>query len=172
VGRYRKVYTCLWGDAKFLSLSRPQPNGQSLWVYLLTGDATTNIPGLIPIGEGGLADALQWTVKGVRKAWAEIAAKEMASADWEKRLIFIHRAIYYNEPESPNVVRSWKNTWKDLPECKLKIQAYEQLKAYCDGLSEGFREAFNESCPKPFVKASVKASRRPSQNQEQDQEQL
>lgn len=160
---YRRVYICLWGDKKYRSLSKPQPNGQSLWLYLLTGDKTTIIPGLIPIGEGGLADALGWPLTGIRKAWKEIAQNEMAQADWSAPLIFVPNAIQYNDPLNPNIVKSWHRAWINLPDCELKGVAHTFLKAHLEGKSEAFMEAFREACPKS---CSI-----PCRNQEQEQEQ-
>ncbi len=169
MSRYRRVYTCLWGDGKFQTLSRPQPCGQSLWIYLLTGDKTTNIPGLLSIGLGGLADAMKWPVPATRKAWNEIATQKMATADWEAPLIFVRNALHYNIPESPNVVKSWRTNWVEIPECPLKLIAYEQMEAFFKEYGEAFVKAFREACArplakpfgKPLAKGSAKSSAKP-----------
>ena len=44
----------MWGDKSFRELSAPQPCGQALWIYLLTGPHTTPLPGLFMAGEAGL----------------------------------------------------------------------------------------------------------------------
>lgn len=49
--------------------------------------------------------------------------------------------------------------WDELPECQLKLEAYQALKDYVKGIGKGFAQAFDEACP------------RPSANQEQEQEQ-
>src|SRR4051812_43704971 len=41
----------------YMSLSKPQPNGQTLWVYLLTGAHPTAVPGLSTVGAAALAEA-------------------------------------------------------------------------------------------------------------------
>ena len=84
----------------------PAPCGQSLFVYLLTGPHTTNIPGLFSAGEAGLAEALGWPLKGFREAFGEACRKPLVKADWKARLCWIPNAIKFNKPESPNVVRS------------------------------------------------------------------
>ena len=112
-----------------------------------------------------LAEALDWPLKDFREAFREASDKGMVKADWEARLIFIPKAIFYNVPESPNVVRGWRIAWDELPECDLKIQIWKQLKAFIEGLTEGFREAFREACPQPLLKPL------PNQEQEQEQEQ-
>jgi hypothetical protein len=63
-GRYRRVATQIHSDSKVRSLSSPPPNGQSLWLHLLTGRHTTNVPGLWPLFAQGLAQDLRWPLHG------------------------------------------------------------------------------------------------------------
>jgi hypothetical protein len=163
MARYRKVDTRMWGDAKFKSLSPLTPCGQGLWLYLLTGPETSVIPGLFRAGEAGLSEALGWSLKGFREAFAEAFREGIAKADWEARIVWLPNATKYNKPESPNVVKSWEHSWDELPECQLKDEAYEALKAFTEALGEAFAKAFRQACRKP--------SRKPSLNQEQEQEQ-
>jgi hypothetical protein len=181
MARYRKIDIRMWGDREVLRLSRPQPNGQSLWVYLLAGPATGIIPGAYRLREGGLADELGWTVEGFREAFAEVsgeafrhgfrhgAEKPLAKADWAAGMVWVPKAIKHNPPQSIHVVSSWKVAWDELPECDLKLEAYQGLRAYLEGMSKGFVKAFDEAIPKPSWKPSRKALA--IQEQEQDQEQ-
>src|SRR4051812_18923898 len=98
MARYRKIDTCMWGDSKFRDLSAPQPNGQSLWIYLLTGPHTTNIPGLSCAGEAHLAEALGWSVEAFREAFLEVSSKGLAKADWKARVVWIPNAMKFNPP--------------------------------------------------------------------------
>ena len=56
--RYRKISSRLWGNSQFRSLSSPPPNGQTCYVFLLTGPHTVAIPGLFRAGAAGLAEEL------------------------------------------------------------------------------------------------------------------
>lgn len=161
--RYRKVHTRMWGDERFRSLSAPPPNGQTLWVFLLTGPHTVNVPGLFSGGEAALAEALGWPLKGFREAFREISGKGMAKADWAARVVWIPRTIVHNPPESPNVVRSWRTAFDEIPECPLKLEAFRVLKGFVEGMGEGFAKAFREAFPQPSAKAMA--------NQEQEQKQ-
>src|SRR6266446_3179831 len=51
MSRYRKIDTRMWGDVRFRELSSPSPSGKYLWMFLLTGPQTSNIPGLFRAGE-------------------------------------------------------------------------------------------------------------------------
>ena len=159
MSRYRKIDTRMWGDVRFRELSSPDPSGKYLWMFLLTGPQTSNIPGLFRAGEMALAEELGWSLEGFRKAFAEPLSKGLVKADWNARVVWVPNAIKYNLPENPNVVKSWSSTWDEIPECALKIEAYERLKAFTEGLGEGFGKAFVKGCAKGMA------------NQEQEQEQ-
>lgn len=158
MARYRKVYVQVWGDAKFRSLSDA---AKLLWMRLLTGPETTNVPGVIPVGRAALAEALGWSAEGFAKGFDELVAKGMAKADWDARLVWLPGATKYNSPESPNVIRSWKTTWDLVPECSLKVDVYHALRAFVEGLREPFHKGFTIALPKGS----------PNQDQDQEQEQ-
>jgi hypothetical protein len=158
VSVYRKVDTRMYADNKFRQLSKPQPNGQSLWTWLLTGPATCIVPGVIyNVGPRGMSELLKWDEKGFREAFQEVLALGMAEVDFDAPLIFIPKAIKYNPPQSPNVVTAWSGAWEQIPECVLKNKIRQVLGTFMEGLSEAFREAFDKACPKPM----------PNQEQEQ-----
>ena len=159
--RYSKVSRRVWGDLKFTELSAPQPNAQTLWFRLLTGPELTNIPGLFPARESGMAEALGWPLEAFRKAFREVSEKGMSKADWKHGLVWVPKAMEHNRPESPNVVIGWATLWVELPECSLKDQAFQALKAFTESLGEAYAKAFR----KAFGEVS------PNQEQEQEPEQ-
>lgn len=154
---YSRVTRRMWNDAKFRRLSAAPPNGQTLWLRLLTAPELRAMPGLIPIGEAGLAEALGWTLEGFREAFGEAFREGMVEADWSARLVWLPSALKHNPPQSPNVVRSWKTCWAEFPDCDLKTKAHRQTKAFLEAMGEAFAEAFSKACP--------------NQDQDQDQDQ-
>lgn len=151
------------GDEKYRRLTPCPPCGQALWWHIIAGEQTNVIPGLFKISEVAFADQLGWPIKGFREAFAEVFLEGMAKADWAARLVWVPNAIRYNAPASPNVVRSWRYAWDEIPECELKVEAHQSLKDFLEAFDKDFREAFDKTCGKPF--------RKPLANQEQDQEQ-
>jgi hypothetical protein len=131
----------------------------------MTGPHTGSIPGLFSVGEAALAEALGWPIKGFRKAFQEVFAQGMVQADWTVRLVFLPKAIKYNEPESPNVVKSWCASFNELPECALKQVALEHIKCLLEEMGEPFAKAFGKAFAKPLPKTMA------NQEQEQEQEQ-
>jgi len=170
VATYRKIDIRIWGDERFRSLSAPPPNGRDCWFYLLTNRFTTNIPGLFHAYEETLARDLEWPVEGFREAFGEAFREGMVKADWKAGLIFIPNAIEYNMPESPNVVRSWRRTWDDLPECSLKVEAQQHLKAFLEAFGEAFGKAFREAFGEGTSRYRKDTINHPSPNHEHEQE--
>jgi hypothetical protein len=166
MARYRKIDVRMWNDQKFRRLTAPKPNGRDLWQFLLTGPSTSNIPGVYRAYEETLAREIGWSVEGFREAFREVFREGMAKADWQAGLVLIPNAIKYDPPQSPNVIRSWADTWDELPECALKDEAFGHLKGFLEGLSKGFQEAFGEVCPQPL--ANPEPEPEPEQEEETD----
>jgi len=170
-GRYRKVEVRTWGDEKFRALSSIPPCGQGLWLFLITGPHTGPIPGLFRAGRAAMAEELGWDVEAFDKAFQEAFQQGMVKADFKARVMWLPSAIRHNRPESPNVVRSWAAEFDLIPECDLKREALESLRASIHALGEAFGKAFEEAFTKPSPKPSVKPSPKAMANQEQEQEQ-
>lgn len=170
-GRYRKVEVRTWGDEKFRALTPIPACGQGLWLYLITGPHTGPIPGLFRAGRAGMAEDLNWELEAFDEAFGEAFAQGMVEADFKARVVWVPNAIKHNRPESPNVVRSWSSEFDLIPECDLKRQAFDSLKASIHALGEAFAKAFDESFAKPSGKPSVKPLPKAMPNQEQEQEQ-
>lgn len=161
-GRYSRVSRRMWGDEKFRRLSAPKPNAQTLWQRLLTGPELGCIPGLFEAREAGLADALGWTLAAFRKCWKEIADQRMAFADWSAGLVWLPQGIVHDPPASPNVVKSWRLAWLELPESELKDQARARIESHLAEMGDAWVKAFSEASGKPSGKPSRKPSRKAS----------
>lgn len=170
MARWRKIDVRVWSDERFRRLSRPQPNAQTLWLYLLTGPHTNSIPGLFCIGEAAMAEAIGWSLKGFREGFAELFREGLVEADWEARVVWIKNAIRYNPPDNPNVVKSWRVAWDETPECPLKDKAWQALKGFMEGYGKGFAEGFAKACPKGLANGLANGMANKEQEQEQEQE--
>ena len=159
MARYRKIDTRIWNDAKFREMTE---RGQLAFLFALThpnmtmlGAMRSTIPGLAAeYGHNA-------TEKAFREAFQEGLSKGMAKHDEKASFFWFPNFLKYNKPESPNVVRTWTEAFDMLPECAMKAELFQHLKAFVEGLSEAFREAFAEA----FAKAM------PNQEQEQEPEQ-
>lgn len=160
---YRKVYVRMWTNKGFRGLSSPPPNGKSLWQFLLTGPNTCQIPGLIRAGAAAMAEELDWPLGGFRSAFDEIARAGMARADWSARLVYLPKALIYNYPASPSVVKSWRIDWDMAPDCDLKAQVFRDFRRTLKG---GFLVAFIGTCQQPISPEGPEARPEPKEERE------
>lgn len=167
MSRYRKVAVKTWGDEKFRQLSPIPPCGQGLWLFLITGPLSGGVPGLFRAGRAMLAEELRWDPEAFDKAFDEAFMLGMVKADFEARVVWVPKAITYNKPESPNVVKYWGSEFDLIPECDLKYEALAAIKAFVFTLDESFGKAFIEA----FEKSSIKTLPNQEQEQEHQQEQ-
>ena len=151
-GIFRRVKVRIWRSGSFSRLSRIEPSGQALWLYLLTCPESCAIPGVIVAGRAQLAEALGWPVEKFDQCYAEIAAERMAVVDWSARLLWLPRGPYENPPANPNIVKSWAPVFRTLPDCALKARIYSELHDFTKAFGKGFAEAFDEAFPKAFGK--------------------
>lgn len=178
MSRYRKIEVRTWADERFRRLSPIPPSGQGLWFFLLTGPHTGPIPGLFRAGRAAMAEELDWDVEAFDEAFQEVSEQGMAKADFKARLVWLPKAIRYNKPESPNVVRGWRVELDLLPECDLKREAIEAIREALSDAGPSYVEAFEEvlsgkgkATSKADEKPSAKPSAKTMPNQEQEQEQ-
>lgn len=149
--RYRQVSVRMWNDQKFLALSTPPPNARDLWIWLITGPMTTPVPGVVIATMNGMADRLGWPTPATRRCWDEIAAREMATADWSNALVWLPHALRHNPPAAPNVCKSWRKFLDEhVPECALRAQVEASAHAFLKDFGKGFADAFGDVYLGPF----------------------
>lgn len=153
--RYRPISVKMWGDDRFSRLSKAQPNGQTLWIYLLTGPHTSSLPTAFVAGEAGLAEALSWPLSSFRKVFAEVLREGLIEIDSRCRLVFIPKAVRHNPPQSPNVVVAWRKAFDELPDCILKQRIFTHTLAEIKALGKGeaFAQAFGEVSSYTFAES-------------------
>lgn len=161
--RYRKIDPRIWNDEKFIAMSH---EAQRLFLFVLTHPWMTML-GAFRISQAGMAEELGLSTEAFREAFGEVLAKGLVKYDRKAFLIWAPNFLKYNEPESPNVVRSWGNVVDLLPECELKSEVLLGAKALISRRSE----AFTKALPKAFLEALPEALSKGMPNQEQEQEQ-
>lgn len=156
---YRNVHVSMWGDARFRDLS---DDGKLLWIYLLTGQETTSVPGCIGVGKGALAEALDWPEAKLLEAFGELAAAGMAAADWRARFVWLPKSIKYAPPDSSKNVIGWMRYLDVLPECELKDRAVGTLWGHLMKRGESFMAPFLERYGKAHLAACARLLYAPS----------
>ena len=141
---HRNIDVRIWEDAWFRSLTPIAPSGAGLWLYLKT--APSEIPGVLRIGEAALAELLGWPIDPFRAAFGEVSQHGKAKANWQARLIFTEEVLRQNKPANPNIIRSWRDAWTEIPDCELKSEIQQMLTVYCTELGAGFAKSFSFVC--------------------------
>lgn len=162
--RYRKVSCQIWLDQKFLSLS---DDGKLVFLLILTHPNLTSF-GAMKASPASLTDELGWLTERLSEAFQEVLAKGLAKYDQSARLLMLCNFMKHNKPASPNVVTSWLQGYKCLPECGLKDELFHTLKDYAEGLSEGFREAFRKAFGKAVGIQGTGNSEQGTENKSKD----
>lgn len=179
MARYRKVEVRTWADDKFMALSPMPPSGRGLWLFLMTGPHTSQVPGLFRAGRLAMAEELEWSPEQFDERFAELFEKGMAKADFKARIVWLPNALKHNPPENPNVVKSWRDEIDLLPDCPLKAEALEAIRAYLETRGDAFvyalfgdvRKAANSGSSNGLPNGSANRSSKGMPNQEQEQEQ-
>src|SRR6266566_5534859 len=133
MAKYRPVDTRLWGDRKFLACN---DDGRMLWLFLLTCQSLP-IPGLIVAGEAAMAEQIGWSAERLRKGFAELSRNGLRVVG-DGRVSWLPKALEYQPPSNPNVVKGWSKTWDDVPECEAKSSVWDALKTACKSWSSLF----------------------------------
>jgi len=147
-GRYSLVYARTWTDQAFRALSAPQPNAQTLFLYLLSGPVTQPVPGLIWAGPGTLSEHLGWDIEDTRRCFAELLGgdgqKQLIKFDPCTGLIRLPKCFHYCTPRNPNQLKTWKKSFDLLPHCALKYEWLSDLELIGQSLGEWFALSFKQ----------------------------
>jgi hypothetical protein len=182
--RYRRIETGTLTDQKVAELSRPQPNGQTLWMYLITGKRTTPFPGLVVAKEVEIAADLGWPIvadlftpmpgngcRCLRDAWGELETRGMVVPDWISGVIVLPRALLDRrgearlsaKPTSPNDFRGWVKWWDEIPDCDLKAWYLAELGRFAGALDraterskkpDAYLAAYREAFATPLTRVA------------------
>ena len=121
-GYYRLVDTSFWS----LPLSA---TAQRVGLWLMTGPRTTQLPGLVAVGRGAIADELELEPEEAAAALRQLEGSGWVRADWKARLVWLPGIVQRFPPSSPNVVKGWRKLWPTLPRCALLDEATEAFTA-------------------------------------------
>ena len=112
-----------------------------------------------------------------------VTQRSMVKTDWVNSLVWIPQALKYNPPSSPSVVTGWRNEWNELPECALKLEAWQHFTDWFTACGRAWLTAWETACKRPQPIGQPVGCKRPQpvgqpvgqpprhQEQEQEQEQ-
>lgn len=131
---WSRVSRRMWRSTDFRAMGPMPPCVATLWLYLLTGEHRTKVPGLFVLGAGTMSDDLRWQPAAVRKHLAALVEKGHVKVDADTNLVWIPNSLDHNLPDNPNMVMGWKRDWQTLPSSVLKNEAREAIRKGLEGL--------------------------------------
>ncbi|EEM6847931.1 hypothetical protein DFQ87_13430 [Salmonella enterica subsp. enterica serovar Montevideo] len=105
-----------------------------------------------------MAEELGWDIEAFDLALGEAMKLGMVKADIKARVFWLPNAAKHNPPNSINVIKSWAKAFALIPDCPLKWEARESLRAASYGVSEALGMAFDKAIPLPEDKPKDKAN--------------
>ena len=115
MGRYRKIDSRIWNDAKFASLTH---EAQRAFLYVLTNPAMTSL-GAFRGTLNGMGIELGIDQKDLTEVFGQLFRKGLVKVDERAFLWWCPNFLKYNTPENPNVIKGWVTALEMLPECPL-----------------------------------------------------
>ncbi len=110
---YRMVSTRMWSDLRVVGAAR------EVVVYLMTGPSRSVLPGLVPLGPAGLAEAMRLPPATVRRALGELQSGGLVELDAALPLIRLAPAPGWDSPPTAKVLGAWARVLRDLPTSPL-----------------------------------------------------
>ncbi len=109
-------------------LMRLSAEAKVVYFSLLLGPHRTTAPGLFRGGPAALAEASETTPETFRGCVAELEARGLVAADFERRVVFLPSAVEDDPPANPNTIRSWSKVLDEIPPCEVKTTAHKALR--------------------------------------------
>jgi hypothetical protein len=137
MSHYSKIERMTSNDSKFNQLS---DDAKLTFFILLTHPHLTSL-GAMRGSFAGLASEMGWSGEKFKGAMTELVTMGMVQADESAHFVWFPHFLKHNQPESPNVVKSWSKSLNYLPECALKQSLLRHVKAFVDKLPRPFQAA-------------------------------
>jgi len=140
------------------------------------------VPGILTIGEMGLAEALGWETKHLRRCFEAVSNAGLVVADWSSRIVFLPNACRHNPPASVNNVKGWADCLKELPETDLLpfiISRIDDVLGDIDNYNDpksDYRNVFRHrlgklfEAPSKHLRSTFEAPSKQPRTQDQDQD--
>lgn len=159
---YRSLYETFFNSREWRDLPAGDADAQALALYLAVGPIQRNVPGVLLVGEGELADRLRWPVATVRRTLKTLEDVRTAESDLDARLLWLPWRYDHEPPANINMVKGWRTVFERWPagalaekvraELRTKVETHgvdEWLKAF-DGLPNPYGNGSSQPLGKPF----------------------
>src|ERR671923_993446 len=105
---------------------------QLLVFLIVTCRRRCSVPGVIPLGEAGLAEVVRWPLDDVRTGVTEAEAAGIIQRD-ESPLLFLRLALDEDPPANVHVLGAWHRELDNLPKSELVSVVRAAIGTLLDG---------------------------------------
>lgn len=123
---FRMIDTKIWNDARVRASS---PGARLVLLYLMSGPKRTVLPGLLPLGRAGLAEAMGLPAADVSALLDELEERGLVEVDDTAPLIRVPDAPGWDGPVGPKLLKAWVALLADLPPSRLTSRHVTVLQA-------------------------------------------
>lgn len=122
---------------------------QWLWFRLLTGSHVTQVAGLWPATEDGLARSFKISTKKFLTLFDAFEGR--AFADWGAGVIYLPNALKIepNQPRNEATLKGWIKPLELVPECRLRDRALNDFIGWILSEQKRFPKGVPEGFPRP-----------------------
>jgi hypothetical protein len=156
VTRYRRVRVRLWSEPKFKERDHPT---RLVVLYLLSGPQTSAV-GLYRLSVSSAAEDLAMPVSQFRRRFEAVLKEFKWCYESSSGLLWIPEWAQENTPQNPNIARSWRSAFDEIPESSLKAEAIAATFDHLQSKGTPFAKAFGD----PFSKSVGESFRNDSGN--------
>jgi hypothetical protein len=135
----------LWLEPAFRKLS---DSGKLVVLYLLGGPSTSAM-GCYRLSTASAAEDLGFSVGQFRRHFEAVLKAFSWRYEAESGLLWIPSWAEENAPANPNICRSWRSAFDELPDSPLKAEAVAATFTFLRSKGEAFAKAFGDSFVEP-----------------------
>ena len=122
----RRVRCGLWLEARFLALSEAE---QLTALFIATGPHTNGL-GLFRLSLAGAAEDRRVGLDTFKRRFDAVRGAMGWHYDASARVVSIPEWLSKKRPTNPNVVKSWRAAFNEVPDCRVKSDAAAAIVDY------------------------------------------
>jgi hypothetical protein len=167
VARYNLVPCTIWSDGALSDLPSPPCCQATVYLYLVTCERPTCIPGLLRLGVGGIVDETGWDYESVESALSDLEARGLIVLSQRPAVIFVPEAARTDPPRGPKQRKGWESAIDALPACPPVEYARGMLSG-SDTLPDTLSGTPSIPSPSPSTSTSPSPGSRVRADEEED----
>lgn len=127
-------------------LRRLEPTTRLVAAFALSGRPAMDVPGLLNVGPGAIAEEMYIRTSVVEQALEELEEVAFVELDEDNRIVRVPNAPNYVPKPNDKMIKAWWNRWKLLPDSPLKFRHIGSLQlALAETSTESVINAWNET---------------------------